>query len=315
MNQENDASYKLLFSAPELVRDLVMGFIPDEWLHGLDYETLEKMPGSYVTDDFRHRADDVVWRVKVGGEWVYLYILIEFQSRVDAFMAVRMMVYVGLMYQDLIRRGDSLDNKRLPPVLPIVLYNGDQKWTAATDIAELIPKVPGLVFNYLPQLKYLLIDENNYTEADLAGLKNLVAAVIRFEHPANGAALIQLIELLNEWLDGNPELKRIFAIWIRAVLLRQSKHALVLPKVNDLKELKMSLAERFDEWAKEHEQKGIAKGIAKGEALLLQRQLVRRFGALPNEVVNQIATATTRQLENWGDRVLDAATLDDVFQL
>ena len=97
----------------------------------------------------------------------------------------------------------------------------------------------------------------------------------------------------------------------------------------------MSLAERFDEWAKEYEQKGIekgiakgiekgiakgiekgiAKGIAKGEALLLQRLLVRRFGALPNKVVNQIATATTSQLENWGDRVLDAATLDDVFHL
>ncbi len=38
MNQEDDASYKLLFSAPELVRDLVIGFIPDEWLHGLDYD-------------------------------------------------------------------------------------------------------------------------------------------------------------------------------------------------------------------------------------------------------------------------------------
>ena len=171
MNQEDDASYKLLFSAPELVRDLVMGFIPDEWLHGLDYNTLEKMPGSYVTEDFRHRADDVVWRVKVDDEWVYLYILIEFQSSVDAFMAVRMMVYVGLLYQDLIRRGDVLNKKHLPPVLPIVLYNGDQKWTAATDIADLIPKVPGLVSDYLPQLKYLLIDENSYTEADLAGLK------------------------------------------------------------------------------------------------------------------------------------------------
>ncbi|MCX7099634.1 MAG: DUF4351 domain-containing protein, partial [Methylococcales bacterium] len=95
--------------------------------------------------------------------------------------------------------------------------------------------------------------------------------------------------------------------------LRQSKHALVLPKVNDLKELKMSLAERFDEWAKEHEQKGIEKGIEKGEALLLQRLLVRRFGALPNEVVNQIATAAPEQIETWGDRVLDATTLDDVF--
>jgi predicted transposase YdaD len=95
MSTEYDASYKLLFSAPELVRDLVLGFIPDDWLHGLDYGTLEKLPGSYVTDDFRHRADDVVWRVKVDESWVYLYILIEFQSSVDPYMAVRMMVYVG----------------------------------------------------------------------------------------------------------------------------------------------------------------------------------------------------------------------------
>ena len=72
MPPDNDASYKLLFSSPELVRDLVLGFIPDDWLHSLDYRTLEKMPGSYVTDDLRHRADDVVWRVKVGPEWVYL---------------------------------------------------------------------------------------------------------------------------------------------------------------------------------------------------------------------------------------------------
>ncbi len=95
--------------------------------------------------------------------------------------------------------------------------------------------------------------------------------------------LLQLIGLLNKWLEGKPELKLIFAIWIRAVLLRQSKHTLVLPKVNDLKELKMSLAERFNEWTKEYERKGIEKGIETGEALLLQRQLVKRFGALSSD--------------------------------
>ncbi|SER87331.1 hypothetical protein [Giesbergeria anulus] len=42
----------------------------------MDYSTLEKMPGSYnITDDLRHRADNVVWRVKVRPEWVYLYTL------------------------------------------------------------------------------------------------------------------------------------------------------------------------------------------------------------------------------------------------
>ena len=70
MPRDTDASYKLLFSAPEVVRDLVLGFIPDDWLHSLDYTTLEKIPGSYITDDLRDRADDVVWRVKADGEWV-----------------------------------------------------------------------------------------------------------------------------------------------------------------------------------------------------------------------------------------------------
>ena len=35
----------------------------------------------------------------------YLYLLIEFQSKVDRFMAVRMLGYVSLLYQDLIRQG------------------------------------------------------------------------------------------------------------------------------------------------------------------------------------------------------------------
>ena len=222
-HQDDDASYSLLFSAPELVRDLLLGFVPDDWLHGLDYATLEKVPGSYISDDLRSRADDVIWRIQADGQWVYLYILIEFQSTVDPWMAVRVMTYVGLLYQDLIRRHEVLAQHRLPPVLPIVFYNGDAKWTAATDIAALIPKVPGLVGNYLPRLQYLLIDQSQYTESHLAALKNLAAVVIRFERPDSVAALLQLIDSLDDWLQGNPELKRTFAIWIRAVLLRRGK--------------------------------------------------------------------------------------------
>jgi predicted transposase/invertase (TIGR01784 family) len=171
MNIDHDSSYKYLFSIPEMVRDLVLGFIPDDWLHSLDFTTLEKVSGSYVSEDFKQREDDVVWRVKVGEDWVYLYLLIEFQSSVDKYMALRMMVYVGLLYQDLIKQGVTLENGQLPPVLPIVLYNGSAKWTAATNVADLIPTVPGLVQQFKPSLNYLLIDENRYSEAELAPLK------------------------------------------------------------------------------------------------------------------------------------------------
>ena len=112
MSHDDDASYKTLFSAPEVVRDLILGFIPDDWLHGLDYRTWSGS-GSYITDDLRDRADDIVWRVQVGGEWV-TYILIEFQSTVDPWMAVRIMTYVGLLYQDLIKQKQVLPRRRLP---------------------------------------------------------------------------------------------------------------------------------------------------------------------------------------------------------
>lgn len=314
MSQEDDASYKLLFSSPEVVRDLVTGFIPDAWLHSLDYSTLEKMPGHYVTDDLRQRAGDVVWRVRAGGQWVYLYLLIEFQSTVDHWMPVRIMTYVGLLYQDMIRQAEVLPQKRLPPVLPVVLYNGMAKWTAATDVAQLVPRVPGRVADFLPQMKYLLIEESSYTDAELAKMRNLVAAIMRVEHPASSQALFGLIDVLNDWLADNPELRRTFAIWIRAVVLRRSRHTLVLPKVHDLKELKMTLAERFDTWAEEFKQQGLEQGIVKGEALVLQRLLAKRFGPLPAHVVHTISTASAEQIDTWVDRVLDAPTLHDVLR-
>ena len=317
MAHEHDSSYKYLFSAPELVRDLIMGFVPDEWLHSLDYGTLERVPGSYITDDFRARADDVVWRLKVGGEWVYLYLLIEFQSSVDRYMALRMMVYMGLLYQDLIKRGEVLSDGRLPPVLPIVLYNGTSLWKAPTDIFDLIPVVPGMVEQYKPRFKYLLIDENAYGERDLASLKNLVAAVFRIERPADPETIQALLRLLEEWLVDRPDLQRMIARWIRATLMRKPAYRIVLPQIDDLQELRIMLADRLEEWAHGYEakgmQKGMQQGMQQGEAQALQKLLTKRFGWISPDISARIATAPKEQIDMWLDRVLDAPTLDDIF--
>ena len=201
MPTDQSAAYKLLFSTREMVRALVQGFVPDDnWLHSLDYATLEKMPCSYISDDMHHDADDVVWRVKVGGDWVYLYLLIQCESQVDPWMAVQVMRCVGLLYQDLIKADQVLPDNKLPPVLPIVLYIGDAPWTAATNIHALIPQVPGLVSQFLPNLPYLLIAENQYTDTMLAEMKNLLASALLLQRPHNQAAAQKLLDLLESKL-------------------------------------------------------------------------------------------------------------------
>ena len=58
---------------------------------------------------------------------------------------------------------------------------------------------------------------------------------------------------------------------------------------------------------------GRIEGEARGEARLLRKQLIRRFGALPGWVDAKLAAAESEQLERWGERVLEAATLEAVL--
>lgn len=59
--------------------------------------------------------------------------------------------------------------------------------------------------------------------------------------------------------------------------------------------------------------KGLEKGIVKGEGTILRRQLTRRFGPLPQDILDRLADADAAKLETWADRVIDAASLDEVF--
>ncbi len=63
----------------------------------------------------------------------------------------------------------------------------------------------------------------------------------------------------------------------------------------------------------EGEEAGEQKGEKKGEAKLLVRLLTRRFGELSAVVYAKIAAADSDTLEKWGDLVLDARSLEDVF--
>ena len=98
----------------------------------VDLATLERVHSSHISTDLRERDDDMLWRVRWQHTWLYVYLLLEFQSTVDTYMAVRIQTYVGLLYEGLIRSGQLTPAGQLPPVVPIVLYNGRGRWTCGS---------------------------------------------------------------------------------------------------------------------------------------------------------------------------------------
>jgi hypothetical protein len=56
------------------------------------------------------------------------------------------------------------------------------------------------------------------------------------------------------------------------------------------------------------------EGEMTGERRVLQRLLSKRFGELPDWVVEKLKAADTEQLEAWTDEILTVASLDELFK-
>lgn len=320
---KHDTIYKLLFSHDRMVRDLLVGFLPGEWTAALDMDSLEKMNGSYVTDDLRGRHGDAVWRVRWGEDWLYVYLLLEFQSSVDRFMALRIMVYTGLLHQDLIRRNELGADRRLPPVLPVVLYNGEPRWRAPTEVRPLIQAPPDGLERYQPDQAFLLIDEGAYSADDRQPLNNLVAALFRLEHHRSSDEVAGVLQLLVKWLEGPEQagLCRSYLEWLRR-RLPQWFPGETFPEMHDLQEAYEMITNRFEEWKERQRlvgvqqgiERGIERGRLEGERALVLRQIQHRFGELPAALRLRLEGASQAELEHLADRVLGATSLDDLFQ-
>lgn len=53
--------------------------------------------------------------------------------------------------------------------------------------------------------------------------------------------------------------------------------------------------------------------MEKGQATALRHLLTKRFGPLPDDITARIDQASLAQLETWLDRLMDAPTLEAIF--
>ena len=135
----HDAAYKAICSHPRVVEHALRGYLgapqgplSAETVNALDFSTLEKMPAEWVGRDFRSRRGDQAWRVRFrwAKDWRnpsgHLLVIVEFQSRPDPDMALRIATYSLDLYRELRTRKVVRAGGPHPPLLPLVLHNGDR---------------------------------------------------------------------------------------------------------------------------------------------------------------------------------------------
>ncbi len=323
----DDPAYKLLFSRPRMVRDLLRGFAARDWSDALDFASLAPLSPDYVSADLRQRHGDLVWRIRFRDDrWLYLVLLLEFQAAVDRAMAVRMLAYTALLYQKLIADGALREHGALPPVLPIVVYNGRRPWTAASDVSELIASGGPVLARYQPSQRYFLLDGGRWKNAALPR-GNLVSALIALEKNRDPKRVPALLKTLRGLLrkQKDDELGQAFRAWVVQVMPRRLRD--VPPEsLPQLEEVETMLSENVREWTagwvaegreqglEQGREQGRAEGRAEGRALLC-RQAARKFDADAARRLEAVLAEVTdpERLAEVGDWIIECGTAAELF--
>lgn len=334
----HDALYHRLFSNPKMVSELLLGFVDEPWIASLDLDRMQRVNAKHIARGGRRRDGDIVWRIplKAGGA-AYLLLMLEFQSKPDRWMAVRILVYAGLLWEQIAKETRQPRGAKLPPIFPVVLYNGNPRWLSPDALADLIDLPPdSALWAWQPALRYLVIDEGRYPERELQRRETLAALLFRLENAAAPGQAPGLVNDLIEWFnqhEGFDALRSEFAAMVRRVLTPPAGLMDGERVTEDLEEVRTMLVNRVVEWQaqwkkegiragrklgmQEGLQKGLERGLkqgqTEGQAAVLSRLLERRFGPLSDATRQRIASAKNRQLERWSLRLLDAASIDDVF--
>lgn len=310
---QHDVSYRILFSHPYLVESLIRGFLPDEWVEGFDFDTLEPVSEAHGTEDWSVRYNDRIWRLRWRGDgrWVYLYLMLEFQRTDPRFMAVRLLSYEGVLYEHLVKALQLGSDDFLPLVVPVVVYNGERPWGSPTDVFDLMPPVPPSMADYLPRLRYVLLDIRRLPLEDLETMRNATACLFRLESSPGLEVTVPAVADLDGLLDREKHaaLRRDVKRWVCEVLLPTRMPGVTVDDVQKLEEVGPMLTENTLDYSA----KWRMQGRKEGEALLLLRLAERKFGPLAPAVRRRIRSANAEQLLAWGDRLLTARSLAEVF--
>ena len=232
-----------------------------------------------------------------------------------------------------LRKHRSSARIRLAPVLPVVFYTGLRRWPQVGTLADLVergdefravtPIVERPLFLNLPEIPAASLESNG-------GYFGWVLRLVQ-ERKSRGEEFEDLLGRAVAHLDrmSAAEHQRLGELlsYVRAMLYheRRESEQRKLQQVmehsvqnehtrQEVLEMGKTMADvLMERGRKEGQRKGERKAGLETRRQTLVRQLGRRFGDVPPEVVSAVeSTADVDQLDTWLDRLVTASTLEEL---
>ena len=314
VSRRHDQSYKLLFSIPLAVEQLIRHFLDTDLADELDFERVEVLATERIAAGLVRSHADLLWKIHFRGSSRHLLLAIEFQSAADRYMSVRIHYYVAATYHAMTatrpRRGELAPGGLLPPTLAVTIYNGQSRWTAHGDIFELIEPVGAWLAGRQPRLRHEVLDLRERARQPLPDT-NVVSWIASLELDSSAENVSRVVrEVLKEYPGVEyARLREAFREWVLVAAESWGIGEETLKQVKSLKEAEMIYA-GVEELKERAHREGIGRGRAEGRATLVCRQARLKFGAETAEGLSKFLKGITdpERIARIGDRIIECET-------
>ncbi|WP_244427206.1 Rpn family recombination-promoting nuclease/putative transposase [Gordonia amarae] len=310
-----------MFTDPENAGSELRSVLPPELTAHIDFNDMVLQEGTFVDENLRHRQTDVLFKTTVQEDDAYVYVVIEHQSTPDPLMAFRMLQYQVRIWDRHVKQHTIRPGQRpLPLIIPVVIYQGRRRWTAPTDIADLLDindSLGAAADGLIPHASYLLDDLTTVSDAALRARPLTTAARITFVFLTKAPEDPNAIRWLPEWTDHINQLdsSRLEALFQYLVVVSTTQVEDIIRYTATVgPEAEEAAMNTADVLRAEGRAEGRAGALAEGRAGLLIELLTAKFGDVDTDTRERVARANTEQISQWSARlVLGADTLEQIF--
>jgi len=148
----HDEFFKEIFGEPAHARDLLEGILPPEVRELLDLEHLQREDGSFLTPQLAEDYADLLYRCPMRKGEAFVALLLEHKSWAPRHPHLQLLAYMQGIWERVEKEGEPL-----PPVIPVVVYNGPGEWKVRK-LAQSFPGIPAALQPFLPDFAFLLLD-------------------------------------------------------------------------------------------------------------------------------------------------------------
>lgn len=174
-----DEMFKNIFEDKHIFLMLLQDYIKESWVNELREEHLTLNDPLYTSITETKRQNDMVYTIKRDNQEIFVYIILEHQSKVNHIMSFRILEYMTRLWRRYIDNNSEISEKKefkLPPIYPIVFYDGEYNWTAASEFKDKVNNSE-IFEGYIPDFKYELINLNNISFEELQSHQDLLSAL------------------------------------------------------------------------------------------------------------------------------------------